>query len=145
MRALSDGDGVAMVHHARVFDIAIAFEDERIEPAAPVQVRIEYVDPVPAAAEAQPVMVHFAEAGVEVLDVTAESDGETIAAVDFETASFSAFAFVQANYIGSLDGQPFAIIRDNGSNLAAMMVLMMSAICGCAFVVKKKKEEAWEE
>ena len=34
---------------------------------------------------------------------------------------------------------------DDRSNLAAMMVLMMSAICGCAFVVKKKKEEAWEE
>lgn len=122
VRVLSDENGVAAVGQARFFDISIVFEGERIEPAAPVQVQVEYTEPVALVEDTTFQVVHFAEEDSEVLEASSvDDDGREISAFDFETSSFSTFAFAQSNYIGSLAGQSFAIVRDNGVNMAAVL------------------------
>ncbi|MBQ9720335.1 MAG: RICIN domain-containing protein, partial [Oscillospiraceae bacterium] len=119
VRALSDENGVAVLNQLWLLDISVVSGGEKIEPAAAVQVSVEYADPVPAEEDSALQIVHFAGETPEVLEATvAEPDAAEITAFTFETESFSTFAFAKANYIGSLNGQSFAIVRDNGGKVA---------------------------
>jgi len=122
IRALSDRDGVAAVGEARVFDISILYNGEKIEPAAPVEVQVELIDAVQMDEEKDFRVVHFAEEGAEILEpAVSDPAAEEVSSFSFETGSFSTFAFGSANYIGSLNGQSFALVRDNGSDKAAIV------------------------
>lgn len=121
VRALSDENGVAGIGQARFFDISILRDGQPVEPAAPVYVRMEYVEPVPLVDNAALQVVHFAESGTEILSPAVSEDSASITGLGFAASSFSTFAFVQADYIGSLNGQSFALVRDNGANKAAVL------------------------
>ena len=121
-RALSnEADGPAIVSDARFFDITLTYRGNKVEPAAPVQVRVELDDAMSVEENGSVEVVHFADEGAEVLDSSQEQQDGAVTAFEFDAASFSTFAFAQANYIGSLNGQKFAIVRDSGANKAAVI------------------------
>ena len=122
-RVLSNENSLAFISGARLFNIDILFEGERIEPEAPVLVTVRYADPVPLEDDAVFEIVHLPEGDAEVLPIE-KMEGDTFS---FETDSFSTFAFGQANYIGSLNGQSFAIVRDNGKDKVALLSETISA------------------
>ncbi len=117
MRALSNGeDGPAAISKARFFDIDIVSCGEIVEPKAPVKVAVEYTEPVPAEEDAIFKVVHFHGEEPEIIDTDLE-DGTSF---EFETASFSTFAFAQADYVGPMDGQSFAIVGNDTSALLSL-------------------------
>ena len=129
-RALSNEEnGAAAVEQARLFDISLVHDGQTIEPAAPVQVRIEYDDAMPLEEGSSFSIVHFAdedkaeaEAEAEVLEPVLEDEKtDEVSAFEFETESFSTFAFARANYVGALGGYSFALVRDSGQNKVALL------------------------
>ena len=119
--ALSDADRLAFVAGGVVFDIGLVSEGAAVEPLSPVTVRIRCLEPVERLEDTECAMVHLGADGAEVLPVTSRVEDGRITRVSFSTPSFSSFAFTQAKYIGALNGQSFAIVRDNGSNKVALL------------------------
>ena len=71
------------VNAARFFDIKLVYEGEVIEPKAPVQVEITYVDGLPSWDNTKPGVVHFTQENeIELLEGV-ETDVEDEAAVSF--------------------------------------------------------------
>ena len=121
VRALSTAEnGAALIARARFFDISILVDGEKIEPQAPVQVEIEYVKPMDVVENTEFCAVHFTGNTTEFLAAETQVEAGMIQSVSFQTDSFSTFAFAQANYIGSLNGQSFAIVRDNSKDKIAL-------------------------
>ncbi len=83
--AVSDDDG--MIRFARFFDIEIVSEGEKVEPAAPVEVKISYDDPVALSEGEALSVVHFADEGTEVISDLQLSDDAT--EITYQQASFS--------------------------------------------------------
>ena len=83
--AASGNDALAF---ARFFDICIMDGDVEIEPQAQVITSIEYESTLPLNPDSNPKAVHFAEDGVEVLDVVMD-DEEFASKFTFEQGSFS--------------------------------------------------------
>ena len=113
--AVNRGMEVPMISGARLFDIEILADGEKIEPAAPVQVTIEL------AGEAADMMsvIHFAETGTEAIPLTkTETAGET-QKVAFDADSFSVYSVVNINNWTNLNGKKYAIVSgiagDNGA------------------------------
>ena len=75
------------VAFARFFDIEIWKENEKVEPAAPVQVTIAYIDEMPLGEDASLNVIHFANEGTEVItDIAVTDDNKEIT---YEQGSFS--------------------------------------------------------
>ena len=86
---------------ARIFDIELNYQGEKVEPAAPVNVTIEYDEPVALAAEedseSEFKIVHFADEGTEIIsDVTVEGS-----AISYQQESFSVTAATIAGNYGN--------------------------------------------
>ena len=77
------------VYFARFFDISFMAGEEKIEPAAPVDIQIQYLQGIAAAEEKEGVAVHFAKTGVEVLDAELTQNQE---------AMVDSFAFTQSSF-----------------------------------------------
>jgi len=107
------------VSFARFFDIEIRKDDEKVEPAAPVQVAISLTD-APQETEPEDLkVVHFAEAGLETIDETqAEKKEDASVELSFETNGFSVFGVVTVPTaqpdpdVDNLDGKTFTISHD---------------------------------
>ncbi len=87
--------------NARFFDIELSYQGEKVEPAVPVNVTIEYDEPVALAEEedneSELKIVHFADEGTEIIsDVTVEG-----AAVSYQQGSFSVTAAAIAGSYGN--------------------------------------------
>ena len=102
-----------MVSFARFFDIAIIAEGIEIQPAAPVDVKIELADEMDESVKA----VHFGE-GVEVIDafsvpVDEETEAETtVSEVSFSAESFSVYGVILTTLektITASDGNSYQI------------------------------------
>ena len=82
---------------ARFFDITILdAEGNPVEPAAPVDVKIEYMEPAETAENYQ--VVHFGEE-TEVLNPAVSGADGTASAFDFQASSFSVFGVVGTKII----------------------------------------------
>ena len=82
---------------ARFFDITILdAEGNPVEPAAPVDVKIEYMEPAESAENYQ--VVHFGEE-TEVLNPAVSGTDGTASAFDFQASSFSVFGVVGTKII----------------------------------------------
>lgn len=82
---------------ARFFDITILdAEGNPVEPAAPVDVKIEYMEPAETAENYQ--VVHFGEE-TEVLNPAVSGTDGTASAFDFQASSFSVFGVVGTKII----------------------------------------------
>ena len=85
-------DGTESISFARFFDIEILKDGEKVEPLAPVEVKIEYEDAPDIASDEELSIVHFADEGIEVIqDVDLNEDGTKIV---YEQGSFSVTATV---------------------------------------------------
>ena len=78
----------------RLFDIQIVSQGEKVEPNAPVSVRIEYIDGNQPEAEEDIQVIHFTETDPEILSAEATIVPEGYMEIQFSTVSFSAFATV---------------------------------------------------
>ena len=74
---------------ARFFDISIVKGDKVIEPQAPVQVSIHYDDAIAVGNDEKVKVVHFAQEGTEVIDVSVEKDQNGITDVQYMQGGFS--------------------------------------------------------
>lgn len=78
------------VASARFFDVSIMVDGEKYEPKAAVQVKITYNDPFSVDIGDEIKQVHFADNGIEVLDVeTDQNDKGQVTDVTFNQDSFS--------------------------------------------------------
>lgn len=84
----TDSDEVSL-SFARFFDIAFMADGQRMEPEAPVEVKIDYTEGVEIPEEEQGKAVHFTNDGAEVLDTCMESDENGAVAFVFTQESFS--------------------------------------------------------
>ena len=75
------------VSFARFFDIAIEKDGEVIEPKAPVRVTIAYQDALPLGEGAALKVVHFADAGTEVISDVSVTNGNT--EITYQQSGFS--------------------------------------------------------
>ena len=104
------------ISFARFFDINILKDGEKVEPLAPVEVKIEYDDAPEIADEDELSIVHFAEEGTEVItDIDLNEDATEIV---YEQGSFSVTATVtvpiQPHWEEVTDnGQTKRVLRDN--------------------------------
>lgn len=85
-------DSAADISFARFFDIEILKDGEKVEPALPVEVKIEYDDAPEIAKVDELSIVHFAEGGTEVIkDIELNEDATEIV---YEQGSFSITATI---------------------------------------------------
>ena len=84
------GEEDSIISFARFFDVSIYSGQTKVEPAAPVDIKITYDSPLAVPEDGAVKQVHFAAGGIEVLDVeaTKNSDGEVVE-VEFSQDSFS--------------------------------------------------------
>lgn len=92
------GDGLAddeAVDFARLFDISIVANGQKVQPSAPVDVRIQLVDSLEADDQGEVRVAHFGDGGATPDDVDAtvrETADESV--VSFSADSFSIYAIV---------------------------------------------------
>ena len=95
-------EGEKEIGFARFFDISIIYQGKVIEPKIPVNVKIEYLDPIDMEQDEKMQIMHFAEDGIEI--ITPEVVGNEIS---FEQSSFSVTATIQTNPNG---GDSYALL-----------------------------------
>ena len=81
---------------ARFFDITFLADGAEVEPTAPVAVTITYADGIALAGNESSSAVHFADDGIQVLDVQTEGSGDTVDTFTFTQDSFSVTGMVVA-------------------------------------------------
>lgn len=94
-------DGKVSMSFARFFDISFVIDGHIMEPSGAVDVRVTYHDPVQIGEKEDGVAVHFAQDGIELLDVvTSHSDNETglVDSFEFSQDSFSVVGTVVSTY-----------------------------------------------
>lgn len=91
----------AVAEFARYFDITFIYNEEEIEPLAPIDVQVTFAEAIPVAEDSSLQAIHFAEEGAQVIDSNTDSveaaaeDYSTVDTVAFSADSFSVYAFVQ--------------------------------------------------
>jgi len=143
--AVTDGKD-ASVPFARFFDIAIVKDGEKIQPDAPVDVKISFDETVEANKNAVFNAVHIADDGenVDVLDV--ETEGEesdeavTVNAVQFEAEGFSIYGVTYTVDFETVDGVVYSIPGEGSYKLNDLL----PAIIGKEGVVSEASLELVE-
>ena len=116
--ALEDRD--VSISAARFFDVQILNGDERVEPAAPVQVKIESQDRLVADDADELCIVHFADEGTEVIDDVQTNDNATD--VTYEQAGFSVIGAVATTNAGGwpTSNGEYVLVLKSGSDYYAV-------------------------
>ena len=108
-KALNTGEDT--FSHIRMFDIVIKDSyGNKIEPAAPVEVQINYKGNG-IEKEQELKVVHLADAGTEVIEPTTQGSGETVDELSFTAKSFSIYSIVSWKETQDLNGKSFAIVQ----------------------------------
>ena len=111
----------AAIRFSRFFDVTILDQEGRkIEPESPVAVTIRYADAIDMN-HAKPMIVHFAEDGIEVIRANGrlEGDGQegTINVFEYEQGSFSGIGTITESAVIE-DGQYFVLVSSEGKQYA---------------------------
>lgn len=97
-KALAEGEEVPFVNAARLFDISIMADGKKVEPKAPVEVKIEYANAENLNETSEVGAVHFKESTfkteTEVMDVNVQGEEGKVDGVTFTTDSFSIYAVI---------------------------------------------------
>ena len=123
----------ASVPFARFFDISIVKDGEKIQPDAPVEVKITFDETVEADKNAKFNAVHITENGADVIDV--ETEGEesekavTVDAVQFSAEGFSIYGVtytVDFEYTDPITGKTYyySIDGESSINLSDLLVVL---------------------
>ena len=86
------------ISFARFFDISFMVNGVKVEPAAPVQITVQYEDTVTSTDSNTGVAVHFAEDGVEVLEAEMSRKAEETSEETFEKDAADTFVFTQDSF-----------------------------------------------
>lgn len=130
--AVTDGKD-ASVPFARFFDISIVKDGEKIQPDAPVEVKITFDETVEADKNAKFNAVHITDNGADVIDV--ETEGEesekavTVEAVQFSAEGFSIYGVtytVDFEYTDPITGKTYyySIDGESSINLSDLLVAL---------------------
>ena len=107
---------------ARFFDVTIYNrEGQKIEPKAPVEVTISYVDPVELLEDENFKVVHFADTETEIIDI--ETEEPSVTEIVYEQNGFSVIGTVaETNAYGwpTVSNNPYVVILQDGSNYYAV-------------------------
>ena len=97
-KAFAEDGEVPFVNAARLFDISIMADGKKVEPKAPVEVKIEYASAEELKDTSKVGAVHFKESTLktetEVMDVDVQGEAGKVDGVTFSTDSFSVYAVV---------------------------------------------------
>ncbi|MGE9907556.1 SpaA isopeptide-forming pilin-related protein [Lachnospiraceae bacterium SGI.231] len=97
-KALAEGEELPFVNAARLFDISIMADGKKVEPKAPVEVKIEYANAENLNETSEVGAIHFKESTfkteTEVMDVDVQGEEGKVDGVTFTTDSFSIYAVV---------------------------------------------------
>lgn len=104
----SNGD----ISFSRFFDISFLVNGEEIEPLAPVDVRVSYDESIPVEEGLTCSAVHFADAGVEVIDAEVTDTADGGSEVAFTQASFSIVGTVLSEINGFTAGDTYIFYAD---------------------------------
>ena len=118
----TEEDYLAGLDFARFFDVSIYdSEGTKIEPKAPVEVKITYTDPLEVAETAELKVVHFADQGTEVIDI--DNEEQSVSEIVYEQNGFSVIGTIAAtdNY-GWPQGavNPYVVVLQSGSKYYAV-------------------------
>ena len=92
--------------YARIFNIEIWADDQKIEPAADVTVNIRLLD-APEEKEATPQVVHFAEDGAELMELETNA-GNNEEEIQFATDEFSVYSVIYTvDFSYEVDGKVY--------------------------------------
>ena len=118
----ADENYLAGLDFARFFDVTIYdSEGVKIEPKAPVEVKITYVDPLEVADSAELKVVHFADQGTEIIDI--DNGDKTVSEIVYEQNGFSVIGTVGAtDAYGWPQGgdNPYVIVLQSGDKYYAV-------------------------
>ena len=104
--------------YGRFFDIQIKHGDDIIEPKAAVDVTIKYVESVSLGKEDSMSAIHFAENGIDLIEVNPEKNDEGGAEISFEQGSFSITGTIITS--GVISNGNYCILYKNGNNYYAL-------------------------
>ena len=124
-------DQVADIGFIRFFDVSFRIDGEEIEPAAPVNVRIVYDEPIMMDENTSEVTIHFADSGIELPETNASQSVDfapenSVNTFEFTTESFSVIGAGTVTYepkattyyqkVTTLEpGQTYLIVSAEGS------------------------------
>ena len=118
----TDENYLAGLDFARFFDVTIYdSEGTKIEPKAPVEVKITYVDPLEVADHAELKVVHFADQGTEIIDI--DNQEQSVSEIVYEQSGFSVIGTVGAtDAYGWPQGNdnPYVVILQSGDSYYAV-------------------------
>lgn len=96
--ALVKGEELPFVNAASLFDISIMADGKKVEPKAPVEVKIEYTKAENLNETSEVGAVHFKESTfkteAEVMDINVQGEDGKVDGVTFTTESFSIYAVI---------------------------------------------------
>ncbi|MBQ8074682.1 MAG: VWA domain-containing protein, partial [Oscillospiraceae bacterium] len=119
---VNDEEYLTGIDFARFFDVTIYnLEGEKIEPQAPVEVRITYDDPVSLAEDTSLKVVHFAEDKTEIIDIETEED--SVKEIIYEQNGFSVIGTVaETNAYGwpTVANTPYVMLLQDGEDYYAV-------------------------
>lgn len=91
--------GVSKLTYARFFDISFVYDNQEVEPAAPVSVKIKTDNAVQMPKDSQMKVVHFEDDNnVQLVDAQTDEKNNQVSEVSFDANSFSDYGTVLADY-----------------------------------------------
>ena len=118
----TDENYLAGLDFARFFDVTIYdSEGTKIEPKAPVEVKITYVDPLEVTDHAELKVVHFADQGTEIIDI--DNQEQSVSEIVYEQSGFSVIGTIGAtDAYGWPQGNdnPYVVILQSGDSYYAV-------------------------
>lgn len=91
--------GVSKLTYARFFDISFVHDNQEVEPAAPVSVKIKTDNAVQMPKDSQMKVVHFEDDNnVQLVDAQTDEKNNQVSEVSFDANSFSDYGTVLADY-----------------------------------------------
>ena len=87
------------LNYARFLDISFVYNDQEVEPAAPVQIKLKNETTLQLKEDSKLKIVHFeSEQDVKVIESSTKEENQQISEVNFESDSFSVYGYVAADY-----------------------------------------------
>jgi len=106
----------AASEYARIFDIEIWANDQKVEPAADVTVSIRLLD-APEETNATPQVVHFAEDGAELMVLKEKAENSEDEGIQFVTDEFSVYSVVYTvDFSFNINGKEYSFSLEGGDS-----------------------------
>ena len=104
--------------YARIFNIEIWADDQKVEPAANVTVDIKLLD-APEETEAVPQVVHFAKDGTELMELEEQAENTEDEGIRFVTDEFSVYSVVYTvDFLYEVNGKVYGFTMQGADSVS---------------------------